>query len=155
MRRAKAWVDAREILRQQSVSRHGHEDSRLTQLENQEYRREAGERTRADQRLRPWLAGKGCRDGSGVTEIDSVFFDPREHSGRENVKHGADNETGDHPDRQIALRMFGFLSGGGDGIEADESKKDNRRAAHHAAKSTRGKWMPVRRVNHECAEGDD
>ncbi len=46
-------------------------------------------------------------------------------------------KTRDHPDRQVALRIFCFLRCRRDGIETDEGKKNNCRAAHDAAKSAR------------------
>ena len=53
------------------------------------------------------------------------------------------------------LRVFRFFGRGRDGIEADEGEKDNRGAAHHAAKTSRHKRVPVCRIDHEGAKGDN
>ena len=53
------------------------------------------------------------------------------------------------------VAVLRFLRRGGDRIETDEGKENNRGAAHDAAKSARRERLPVSRVNHERAKGDD
>ncbi len=46
-----------------------------------------------------------------------------EHDSHENVEDGASNQRGNDTDGQIALRVLGFLRGGGNGVEADVGKE--------------------------------
>ena len=130
-------MNAGEILWQQTIPRHRHEDSRLPELEDEKHRGKSGERSGTDERLRPRFTGEGGRHRRRIPEINRVFLNAGEHDRHEHVKQRANDQAGDHADRQIALRIFRFLRRGGDGIETDEGKENNRGAAHDAAKSAR------------------
>ena len=76
VRGAKARVDPGKILRQQSVARHRHEDARLAELKDEQHRGESGQRSRADQRLRPGLPRKGRCHRGRIAEVSRVFLIP-------------------------------------------------------------------------------
>ena len=70
MRRAKTRMNAREILWEQAVARHRHENTRLAELEDEQNGSHASQGASTDQRLRPGLAReRGC-DRGGVSKID-------------------------------------------------------------------------------------
>jgi hypothetical protein len=53
------------------------------------------------------------------------------------------------------LRVAGFFSCGRHGVESNEREEHNGRAAHQPSKTMRHKRVPMGRVHHECAEGND
>ena len=152
--RKRGWIRAK-VLRQQSVARHRHEDARLAELKDEQHRSESGQRSRADQRLRPGLPRKGRCHRGRIAEVSRVFSHPGENARHQDVENRADDKTGDHPDRQITLRIFRFLGRGRDGIEPDEGEKDDRSSTHYSAKTARHERVPVGRVDHKRAKGND
>ena len=80
----------------------------------------------------------------------------------QDVEHGADQQRGNHADRQVTLRILGLLCRGADGIEADVGEEHRRCTTQHArpaelaplARVGRDEWFPVRAIHVEEAEAD-
>src|SRR5207342_1744408 len=81
--------------------------------------------------------------------------------GDQQVEHRADAERSDQSDRNVAVRVLGFLGGGGNRIEADVGEKDRRRRAKHAhagqrrAPAIRQHWREIRLVYGREGEGNE
>ena len=88
------------------------------------------------------------QEGHGDRRFD-VDFLPRhhagEHGGHQDVENGADDQRGDDADGQVALRILGFLRGGGDGVESDIGEEDVGRARADA-RETHGRERTSSRV---------
>ena len=126
MRSAVTRVDAGEILWQQTIPGHRHEDSRLPELEDEKNRRNIGERSGTDEAPAPTVYWQRRSLPRLNPQINRVFLNASEHDRHEHVKQRANDQAGDHADRQIALRILRFLRRGRDGIETDEGKENNR-----------------------------
>jgi hypothetical protein len=91
---------------------------------------------------------------SGVAHHGVPGHQAGEADGHGHIERGADNQRGDDADGQVALRVAALLGGGGDGVEADVSKKYNRPAGEHAAPAVGHERMPVAGMN-EADDGED
>ena len=69
---------------------------------------------------------------------------PGQHTRNGNVQHSTNRQRRNHANRQITLRILGFLRGGRDRIETDVSKKYVSRARPDSRKAVRRVRMPVR-----------
>src|SRR5260370_19794537 len=67
----------------------------------------------------------------------------REHTGDENVQHGADQKGGHNPDGQVPLRLLAFLSGGRNSVKTDVRKKDIPRGGENSFRSFWGKRRKI------------
>src|SRR5579864_1646889 len=124
--RAKSWVDCcEEFARQEPVIGHRVKHARLPQQHNQHNAREPRKSTGGDQ-IRSFR--KAAIEEGNRQRRFNVNFLPRHHScensGHEDVKNRTDTERRDDSDRQIPLRIFCFLRGCRNSVEADVGKKD-------------------------------
>ena len=69
-------MDPGKILWEQSIAGHGHENARLSKLENEQDRSHAGQCAGANESLRPWFARERGGDRRGIAQIDRVFLHP-------------------------------------------------------------------------------
>ena len=84
-----------------------------------------------------------------------VTNDAGQHERDEDVKDGADHQRIKNSAGQIALRVFAFFSGSGNGVEADERPENRGYALKNASQSIRGEGRPVLWVDVEEADDDD
>ena len=61
-----------------------------------------------------------------------ITHHPGEHDRDRNIEHGDDGQRGENAAGDVALRILGFLGGGGDHIETDECEEHDRGAGQHA-----------------------
>ena len=95
------------------------------------------------------------RDRGRVSEISCVLSHAGDHGRHQNVEHRANDEAGDNAYRHVALRIFCFLRRCRHGIESDEREENDGGAAHDTADAGRNERVPIGRMNHERAEGND
>ncbi len=92
-------------------------------------------------------------EGAGDGRFD-VDIGPVDHAGEDggdaDVEDGADGERDDDADGHVALRVLGFLRGGGDGVEADVGEEDQARGEADAAYAEGREGVPVRCPSWPC-----
>src|SRR5438094_136021 len=120
---------------QQPVAPHRKKNPRLPVLEHEQHRRHRDDRTQRDDPADRREAGavERLRERIGDTQL-AVRDHPREYRTDDHVDHGADGESTQNADRQVALRVLGFLRRGGDGVETDVREKHDRGALMDPAK---------------------
>src|SRR5713226_4736322 len=133
-----------EFLGQQTIVGHGVEDASLPQKHDQHHAGESSECAEGDD-----VGGAGqssIQESAGDGGFD-VDFAPGHHAGQhgsdQNVEDGADHQRSNNSYGQIALRVLGFLGGGGDRIKSDVGEEDISRACADAGESHGGKCVPV------------
>ena len=118
-------MSAKNLCGQQAVVGHGVEHARLAQQHHQHHAGQAGQRADGDDVGRAGQAA--IEEGAGDRRFDIDVL-PGHHAGENggdrDIKHGADHQRNDDADGQIALRILGFLRGGGDGVESDIGEED-------------------------------
>ena len=144
VRRAELRMDAREDRRQQAVARHGEEDARLAELEDEQHRGVRDDRAEGDDADHPARHGhvlhrQRQRLGlfAGQSAVDQVAV--RDHAGEDrgddDVDDRADDQRADDADRQVALRIARLLGGRRDGVEADVGEEHDRGAGERSRAS--------------------
>ena len=92
------------------------------------------------------------RVGSFAGNERGVFHHSQENDGNADVEDRADDQRTDDADGKIALRIFGFLRRGGDGIEADVGEKDDRAAGDDPAEARGSERLPVGGMDQHAAD---
>ena len=136
MRGPKFGVKLGKAFGEKSVLGHGEENTRLTHHHNENHRAETGDGPQLDEGSKPTETFSrtidGQRDGSGYGQF-LEGDDAGEDEGDEDVEDGAEQKGTENSKRHVALGVFGFLGGSGDGIEADVGKKDDSGTGKDAA----------------------
>ncbi len=140
----------------QSVARHREEDPRLAVLEHQQ---DGGQGDHGAERHDPARGRQArhlerTRERVGRLEL-LVGHEAGRHDADDDVDDRADGQPAKDADRHVALRVPGFFRRGGDRIEADVGKKDDRRPLVDARPAVRGERLVVRRVDVRGAEHDE
>ena len=92
-----------------------------------------GQRADLDEHREPGHADDVDGLGDRVRDVElGVGHQARHHGRHQHIEDRADHERAENADRHVALRQFGFLRGGRDGVKADEGEEHDRGAAHHA-----------------------
>ncbi len=148
-------VDARRPFRQQAVARHGKENPRLPILEHQEHRRHRHRRAERDDPPDALETGRleGVCERVGRGGELTVRHHSREHRPDHDIDDGADGQTTENPDRQVALRVHGLLRGGRDRVEPDVGEEHDRGALVDAGEPVRRERVVVGRI--DVRETDD
>src|SRR6185369_3033656 len=77
----------------------------------------------------------------------NVDLAPRNHSGENcgysDVQDGADQQRGDNANRQVALRIFRFLRGSGNGVKSDVGEEDVSSACAYTSESIGSEFRPA------------
>src|SRR5262249_9915035 len=154
MRGAKARMNSREVLREQTIASHRHKNPRLTKLKDEQHGSDTGNRARTDERLRPRVTCEGGRNRRRIAEIRCVLPRTRDHCRHQDVKDRTDDETGDDTNWHVALRVPGFLRGCRHSVKPDKGEEDNGGAAQNSAHTGWNERMPIGRMNHERAKRD-
>ena len=154
---AKALVDAAENAGKQSVARHREPHAGLAELKDKQRRNHAHQRADENDQLdiSEMQALQGVDDGRGVVQQSLPGHQAGEHHHHGDVKDRANDERGDDADGQVALRVFAFLGGGGDGIEADVGEENDRAAGENSGPAIGREGMPVRGVNEMRGENHE
>ena len=97
--------------------------------------------------------------GSAVSSLLKAAC-PVKHDCDCDIKDRANAEAAEDANGHVALRLAGFFRRGGNGVESDVSKKDDRRAAGDAIQSMRREgrpvfWFHVKRTHDEEEHKDD
>ena len=152
--RAEARMHAAENAGQQSVARHGKPDARLPELKNEQRRDHAHQR--ADQNDQAHAAEvkllQRVHHRRGIVDERLPGNQPGQHDDHADVQQRADDQRGNDADGQIALRVFAFFGGGGDGIESDVGEEDDRAAGQNAGPAVGREGMPVGGMNEARGE---
>src|SRR6185437_12458199 len=75
--------------------------------------------------------------------------------GHQQIKQRADAQAADQADGHVALGIFGFLGGGGNGVETDIGEEDRGGGAEHAGGAGGREGGEILRVQHRQGEGDE
>ena len=93
---------------------------------------------------RPACLPERVRHGRVLTQLGV-----RDHAGEDgyhgDIKHRANEQGRDYPDGDVAFGVDSLLGMGGDGVEADISEEDYRRAGYHSHRIAAGVSSPEHR----------
>ena len=129
-------MHGREHARQQAVAGHGVEDAGLAVHQHQDDRGQADDGADLDDlgEPAPGRAERVDRDRDRIGHVQQFVVDHQgHHDGNQDVQHGADQQRTDDAERHVALRVLGFLAGGGHRFEADVGEEHDRCGAEDAA----------------------
>ncbi len=121
---------------EKSILGHGEEDAWLTHHHDEDDGAETSDGTELDEGPEPTESFSRTIDGQGNRGGDGEFLegdDAGEDEGDEDVEDGAEQKGTENSKGHVALGVFGFLGGSGDGIEADVGKKDDSGTGEDAA----------------------
>src|SRR5262249_38046119 len=140
---------------QETVAGHGPKDACLSQHHHEDDGGEAGNGTQLYEARQPAQLSSVRRGGNRVRHVEvRIRGDAGGDARDQDVKHGTNNQGTNNADGHIALRVFGFLRGGADGVKADVGKEHEACAAQNSRPTKlspgstvgRDKGMPVGRV---------
>ena len=92
------------------------------------------------------------RVGSFAGNEGGVFHHSEENDGNSDVENRADDQRTDDADGKIALRIFGFLRRGGDGIETDVGEKHDCAAGDNPGEARGSEGLPVGGIDQHAAD---
>ena len=125
------------IWRQQPISGHGEEDSRLAHEHHEHDGGKPENGTKLDEVREPRQRRNVLeREGDRVRHVERrVVRDTREHERHQNVENRANRERQKNANGHVLLRIFRLLRSGRDGVEADVREEDDAGGAHDARPS--------------------
>ena len=156
MRRSEPWMDHRQPGPEQAIPGHRIEDADLPKKHHDEHARDPRDRACRHQRAAP--SDAHCVQGLRNRRLDvnlCVGNHPGQDGRHNHVQNGTNTQRGHEPDRDVPLRIAGFLSRCGDRIETDVGKENDGRGRAHPRKAVRHERRPIGGIDGKRSDGNE